>query len=270
MKDKDIITEFILCLFLGYFGAHKFYERKIGLGILYLFTFGLCGIGWLIDLIVLFFKIPAPDDRKKQCVQDLNNFQNTPLSIDNNLKFAHSSYFVEPVDDFVSDYIVFDFETTGLSPLLNKIIEIGALKYKNNVLVDSFNKLVNPQCLIPNNITNLTGISNSDVADAKLINEILPEFIKFIDDYTLVAHNNSFDLKFLLENLYNQQIPCIKNRTIDTLALSKKFLPELENHKLETLKKYLNINCVSHRALSDCEVTNAVYQYCKEKDKNKK
>lgn len=66
-----------------------------------------------------------------------------------------------------------------------------------------------------------------------------------------------------MQNLKNQNIPCIKNKTIDTLSLSKEYLPDLKNHKLETLKHFLNMQNVSHRALSDCEITNAVYQYCK-------
>ena len=93
----------------------------------------------------------------------------------------------------VDDYVVFDLETTGLDPFTCKIIEIGALKYKNNELVDEFSFLINPDCPISSTITNITGIDNETIKDAPKIAEILPKFITFIEDLTLIAHNSSFD-----------------------------------------------------------------------------
>ena len=101
----------------------------------------------------------------------------------------------------VDDYVVFDLETTGFDPRSAKIIEIGALKYRNNELVDKFSVLINPGCPIPDVITLITGIDDDLVKNAITIDEALPKFIAFIEDYPLVAHNSKFDLSFIEENI---------------------------------------------------------------------
>lgn len=241
----NLTIDFLLCIFVGYLGIHKFYEGNKKLGFIYLFTVGLLGIGWIIDIFTLLIKI----------IESSNH--------SNNLKNVSNDYCIYPADDFVDDYIVFDLETTGLDSFSDEIIEIGALKYKNNKLIDTFHEYVKPSNLIPNKISNINGITNEDVKHSQSIKEVLPKFINFIEDYTLIAHNNSFDLNFIMQNLKKQNISCIKNKTIDTLSLARDYIPDLDNYKLETLKKFLGINNISHRALSDCEATNAVYQYCK-------
>lgn len=167
--------------------------------------------------------------------------------------------------ELVSDYIVFDLETTGFDPKTCKIIEIGALKYRNNELVDEFDVLINPEVSIPSNITSITGISDEMVKNAHTIYEVLPEFIKFIEDYPLVAHNAPFDLSFIEQNILNLGLDMITNTNLDTVLLSKKYIPEAYNHKLETLKKYFHLDYGSHRSIDDCKTTNYVYQYCKNK-----
>ena len=167
--------------------------------------------------------------------------------------------------NFVSDYVVFDLETTGLEAKDSKIIEIGALKYKNNVLVEEFSFLINPECDIPEVITNITGINNSIVKNKPTIKEVMPKFIDFIEDLTLVAHNASFDLSFIEENFKQLNLPMITNKNIDTLELSKEYIPKAYNHKLETLKKYFKLDYSSHRSIDDCKTTNYVYEYCKKK-----
>lgn len=165
----------------------------------------------------------------------------------------------------VDDYVVFDLETTGLDPFTCKIIEIGALKYKNNELVDEFSFLINPDCPISSTITNITGIDNETIKDAPKIAEILPKFITFIEDLTLIAHNSSFDLSFIEENIKNLHLDMIKNPNIDTVALAKEYLPQVYNYKLTTLKNYFKLDFGSHRSVDDCKTTNYVYQYCKKK-----
>lgn len=230
------------------------------MGLIYLFTFGLFGIGWFIDIIILVTKFISNYTNSRN--------QNNKTSLENKSTYPLSSYVICPASDFVDDYVVFDFETTGLDPYNDKIIEIGALKYKNNELIASFNKLINPRQDIPKFITELTNISNEDVRNCNYIEDVLPQFINFIGNYTLIAHNNSFDLSFLLYNLKKHKIECIKNKTIDTLSLAREYIPNAKNYKLQTLKELLNIDTISHRAISDCEVTNVVYQYCKKKKIN--
>ena len=98
----------------------------------------------------------------------------------------------------VDDYVVFDLETTGFDPKSSRIIEIGALKYRNNELVEELSLLVNPGCPIPDVITMITGIDDELVKNAISIEEAMPKFISFIEDLPLVAHNSKFDLSFIL------------------------------------------------------------------------
>jgi DNA polymerase-3 subunit epsilon len=170
---------------------------------------------------------------------------------------------------YPEDFIVFDFETTGLSAEEENIIEIGAIKYKGNKKVDVFNTYVNPQKLIPSYITKITGIKNNDVINAPKIEEALPKFLDFIGNDIIIAHNANFDMKFLLTNTYNLNIDKPTNEVIDTLSLSRKYMKDsngskLPSYKLEMLKKHLNINIGSHNALDDCIVCAQVYMKCKE------
>ena len=168
-------------------------------------------------------------------------------------------------EKLVDDYIVFDLETTGLEPLESKIIEIGALKYKNNELVDEFSVLINPECEIPDIITKITGIDEETIISAPTIEEILPIFIDFIEGLPLIAHNSCFDLGFIEENIKSLNLNMINNKNIDTLELAKKYIPKAYNYKLETLKKYFKLDFGSHRSIDDCKTTNYIYQYCKKK-----
>ena len=167
--------------------------------------------------------------------------------------------------EMVQDYVVFDLETTGFDAKNCEIIEIGALKYRNNKLVEEFDYLINPNVVIPSNITLLTGIDNEMVKNKLSIKEVLPEFIKFIEDLPLIAHNAKFDLSFLDENINRLNLNSLDNKYIDTVYLARKYIDGVSNCKLETLKKHFNLNYGSHRSLEDCYTTNYVYEYCKKR-----
>ena len=132
------------------------------------------------------------------------------------------------------DYVVFDIETTGLNKDKDLIIEIGALKYKNNVLVAQFNYLINPQIKLPKVITKITGIKDIDLIDKDTIDIVLPKFINFIEDLPLIAHNNEFDLGFINANIANLNLNKLNNKNVDTLALARIYLPQMYNYKLQT------------------------------------
>lgn len=166
---------------------------------------------------------------------------------------------------FPDDYVIFDLETTGLEASRDYIIEIGALKYKNNQLVEEFNVLINPGIIIPEVITRITGITTEQVANQEIIDKVLPKFITFIEDYPLLAHNSPFDIGFIYENIKRLKLPYIPNKIIDTLPLARTYIPQAYNHKLETLKHYFKIEQVSHRAIGDCYTTNYIYQECKKR-----
>lgn len=167
--------------------------------------------------------------------------------------------------EFVSDYVVFDLETTGLEKENDKIIEIGALKYKNNELVDEFSVLINPEIKLPPVITKITGLTDEDLKAKNTIDSVLPEFISFIENLTLIAHNSEFDLGFIEENIKRLGLNMISNKNIDTVEIARTYIPKAYNYKLETLKKYFHLEYGSHRSVDDCKTTNYVYQYCKDK-----
>ncbi|PGC33591.1 DNA polymerase III subunit epsilon [Bacillus pseudomycoides] len=160
------------------------------------------------------------------------------------------------------DYVVIDFETTGFNPYNDRIIQVAAVRYRNHELVDQFVSFVNPERFIPNRITSLTGITNYRVSDAPKIQEVLPLFLAFLGEDTIVAHNASFDMRFLKSNANMLRLPEPKNIVIDTVFLAKRYMKHAPNHKLETLKRMLGIRLSSHNALDDCITCAAVYQKC--------
>lgn len=167
--------------------------------------------------------------------------------------------------NLVDDYVVFDVETTGLEATIDHIIEIGALKYVNNELVEEFNVLIYPEMPIPEIITTITGITDEMVKNEKTIQEVLPDFLNFIKDYPLVGHNVAFDLGFINESLKKLSLEPLKNESFDTVELARKYIPKAFNYKLETLKKYFHLDFGSHRSIEDVKTTNYIYQECKKR-----
>ena len=162
--------------------------------------------------------------------------------------------------EFPNKYIAFDIETTGLDPMYDEIIEIGAIKIENGKEVEVFSTLVKPKYEIDEFISELTGITNEMVKESPSIDAVLPKFIDFIKDSIILGHNVNFDINFIYDNLIKCDMNPITNDFIDTLRLSRKLLPELKHHRLSDLADYYNINTVgSHRSLKDVRMTIEVY-----------
>ncbi|MFQ7311082.1 MAG: PolC-type DNA polymerase III [Sellimonas sp.] len=156
-------------------------------------------------------------------------------------------------------YVVFDLETTGFSPIQDKIIEIGAVKVENGQITEKFSTFVNPKIPIPFEITKLTGITDEMVVDAKPIEEVLPEFLGFIKDAVLVAHNAGFDVSFIEQNCRYQNIKP-DFASVDTVALARVLLPTLSKYKLNVVAKALNISLENHhRAVDDAGATAEIF-----------
>ncbi|QQY80700.1 DNA polymerase-3 subunit alpha (Gram-positive type) [Keratinibaculum paraultunense] len=159
-------------------------------------------------------------------------------------------------------YVVFDIETTGLSPINDKITEIGAVKIREGVIIDEFSQLVNPGIPIPNNIVNITGITDEMVSDKPRIEEVLPCFEKFIQNSVLVAHNASFDIGFIREEFLKLG-KILDNPVLDTLELTRALFPQLKKYKLDVIAKYLNVDLVNHhRAIDDARATGEIFLKC--------
>lgn len=161
------------------------------------------------------------------------------------------------------NYVVLDFETTGLKAGSDKIIQIGAVKYIGHNREDTMYMLINPECYISNTITRITGITNEDVKDAPVIEEVAHDLIEFIEGLPIVAHNAPFDMGFLYA--LDKITPIPEYTVIDTVRLARKVIKETPNHKLGTLSQFLQLEHNAHDALGDCLVTAEIYQYCAER-----
>ncbi|MDD3404264.1 MAG: PolC-type DNA polymerase III [Hespellia sp.] len=156
-------------------------------------------------------------------------------------------------------YVVFDLETTGFSAIKDKIIEIGAVKVKNGEIIDKFSEFVNPRRPIPFHITQLTSITDEMVMEAEDIETLLPQFLEFVGDAVLVAHNASFDVGFIEQNCrYQDIVPDFIS--VDTVALARVLLPTISKYKLNNVAKALNISLENHhRAVDDAGATAEIF-----------
>lgn len=166
--------------------------------------------------------------------------------------------------DFPANFTIIDIETTGLDPQYCEIIELSAIRVRNGESVDTYSTLVKAVYGVDSYVTYLTGITNEMLKSAPKINEILPEYIEFLGDDILVGHNVHFDINFIYDNAVTILEKSLTNNFIDTLRLSRKLLPNLNSHRLLDMAKHYSINVdVSHRALSDCFTTLAVFNALK-------
>lgn len=166
------------------------------------------------------------------------------------------------INRYTPDYVIFDLETTGISPNYDEVIEISALKVKGGEVVDEFNTLVNPGRKIPFGATKVNGITNAMVAEAPAFSHVLAEFLDFAEGLVLVGHNIArFDMKFIWRDAeqYFGEIP--QNNYVDTLQVARKHLPKMDHHRLVDLAEYYGISSEgAHRALNDCYMNQKVYE----------
>ena len=166
------------------------------------------------------------------------------------------------INKYTPDYVIFDLETTGISPNYDEVIEISALKVKGGEVVDEFNTLVNPGRKIPFGATKVNGITNAMVAEAPAFSHVLAEFLDFAEGLVLVGHNIArFDMKFIWRDAeqYFGEFP--QNNYVDTLQVARKHLPKMDHHRLVDLAEYYGISSEgAHRALNDCYMNQKVYE----------
>lgn len=163
---------------------------------------------------------------------------------------------IEEVPFEKAEYCIFDFETTGTSAHRDKVIEIGMVKLKNGKVVDTFTSYINPGRQIPFFITSLTGITNTDVADAPYFDEVYQKIKDFVGDTILAAHNLSFDMGFLRQECTSAELEMINNHSICTLKLARKVYPAAPSKSLGKLVTFLKIRHRDvHRGLGDANAT---------------
>ena len=163
---------------------------------------------------------------------------------------------------YVPDYVVFDLETTGVSYMTDRVVEISAIKVRGKKIVDEFSTLVNPEMKIPLRASKVNHIYDDMVKDAPVFEKALADFDVFIEDMALVGHNiHTFDMKFIQRDAKMYWGKIFANDYIDTLVLARQCLPQLSNYKLTDLAAHYRIAVDgAHRALADCGMNQKVFE----------
>ena len=152
----------------------------------------------------------------------------------------------------MQDFVSFDLETTGTLSHLDQIIEIGAIRFREGKVEDSYQQLVSIDIPIPEQASKVNGITDDMLYKKPAIQEILPDFANFCGSDLMVAHNAPFDFQFLLRAVEEHHATAPRGLVLDTCQLARKTFPGLANYKLSTLCEYLKIDANNfHRAESD-------------------
>lgn len=171
------------------------------------------------------------------------------------------------LNTFHSDYVVVDIETTGLNPTYNEIIEIGALRVRDNEVIETMDVLIRPEEPISTFITDLTGITNEMVEKEGVSTfEGLAAFLDFVQGEVILGHNVNFDISFLYDHCLRHLGCYVDNNYIDTCYMARRLLRgKVKNNKLGTLIAYFGYDYTgAHRAINDCKFTHQIYNELKQ------
>ncbi len=261
------LADLLITVFLGPFGIHKFLKGKTGMGILYLCTAGLFGIGWLFDCIQAArrFAIGAKHNPKPSTPPVPAPKAAAPSKIISPTARNLQIFSADCIAACREKFIAFDLETTGLDSYHDRIVEISAVMFENFVPTGRFSTLVNPGRPIPNSASSIHGIHDEDVKDAPDESSAIAAFCNFIGkealcgDVVLVAHNALFDVKFLLYALSRAGIEA-ELSFMDTLSMARRWNLDVSNKKLGTLAQHFSIEQnAAHRAEDDACVCGRIF-----------
>ena len=276
---------------LGLFGAHRYYVGKILTGLLWTFTFGIFGIGVIMDGIMLYTGNFTDEDGalvlplyKRILLDTIRRAQFAGQSEDAAAPAVHDTPAAPTVPKVpegsvslvrkestapdvlaMPSFVVLDTETTGLSAENDKIVEIALLKIAGGQIVDEYCTLVNPDMRIPPRSTKIHGIKDEDVKNAPQYSEVGNAVAQFLGDCTIIGHNVKFDLGFMGGLLKNVVLPeDVTWNYVDTIPLAKAAYPDMPNYKLETLVERLSINTDgAHRARADAIAAWKLFERCR-------
>ena len=179
------------------------------------------------------------------------------VDVEANIVFKNKEYNL-----FDQEYVVYDTETTGLNSGTDQMIEIGAVKVKNDEIIDRFDELIACPTPLPKIITELTNITDEMLEGKDSEENVTKRFLEFIGDLPLVAHNAQFDISFVTSAVKKYNLKEFNNTVIDTMGMARNMYPEWRNHKLSTLVKNLEVEWDEdkhHRADYDCEGTSKCF-----------
>lgn len=156
--------------------------------------------------------------------------------------------------------VIFDVETTGFSAEKDRVVELGAVKFRNGVILATTNWLIHPGRAIPKRVTKVHGITDEMVKDKPAFTDVYPEFLAFIGDALLVAHNARFDVDFVRAEINRAGLPLPSNAVIDSLKLFRRWYPESTSHKISVLTDYIGLSATGlHRGNVDAEYTGQIF-----------
>ena len=164
----------------------------------------------------------------------------------------------------LQDFICIDLETTGLNPKRDRIIEIGAVKVRKGIIVETFQQLIDPRQQLEERVEILTGITSKELEGQPTIQEVFPTIKDFLGEDVLLGHRVLFDYSFL-KRLFTNEKSTFERKGIDTLKIARQFVTDCESKKLESLCKHYEIKHQAHRALGDALATVELYQKLVEK-----
>lgn len=160
-------------------------------------------------------------------------------------------------------FVAFDFETTGLHPAVDRIVEFGAVRFTIGSELAEFGELANPGREIPAEAAGVSGITTAMVADKPPVEQVLPGFMDFAGDAILIAHNAEFDTAFLRAELQRAGMPTVENLIIDTQVLAQKAFPGKKSYALQNLVEMLGIPAnTAHRARDDARQCMRLFEHC--------
>jgi len=191
------------------------------------------------------------------------------LGLDGNISFSDENFNKskrenkgKSILEFTSSFVVLDFETTGLDPAYDEIIEVGAIKVVNGNVESEYTTFIKPKRPISEFITDLTGISNDMVKDAPSIEAALSPLINFIGDSVVLGHNTHFDINFLYDYCMDYLKIPFTNNMIDTIRIARIAFKDIGGYKLSTLAAHFKVKVKpTHRAINDCRCTLAIYNH---------
>lgn len=231
---------FILTILFGNWGIYRFHKKQYFLGFVYIFTMGLFGIGWLVDI----FKAYGEWHNSTQTSDDVNVSDLFPPA-EFHPNYAHQK-----------NYVIYDFETTGLDANTCEIVEIGAIKITDGIISDTFQTLVKPSKPIPSNASKVNHITNEMVKNAPTATRIFPSFLDFIGDLPLCGYNiRKYDHVILRRYAIKFCNKILTNYITDVFLIAQKNL-DLPKYTLSDVARHFGIPLTNaHRAMGDCEVT---------------
>lgn len=175
------------------------------------------------------------------------------------------------IDIDKEEFIVFDIETLGLNAHKNEIIEIGAVRIKSGRIAERFGQLIDPEKKVPAHITNITKITDEMLKGMPKIDKVIKDFVEFIGDSTLVAHNAPFDIGFIKRDIKKYLGKKLENPVIDTLQMARDLYPEQKKYGLSDMNRFLGLSLENHhRAVDDAQATANMFLIFLDKYKEKK